>query len=256
MRRHSELRKLLYEYLKDELNAAERARVEEHLTRCTSCSALVKNLSAVAPLLRTEPTPDLERPEAYWDGFPARIEARIMRRVSRPTGRTLLHDALSVLARPRAFAAASIAFVLVLSGFLVWQRYLSLQKEQEPASVQQAAETPPPAARIDRYLQRSKVLLVGINNMPEDDAPLDLSAERKASQELVHEARELKRQPLDPRASRLISDLEKIQLTMANMDAREPGPELKLVRHGIRQQNLLFKVRMAEALYRPGTFRP
>ncbi|MBP1678980.1 MAG: hypothetical protein H6Q29_891, partial [Bacteroidetes bacterium] len=42
--------------------------------------------------------------------------------------------------------------------------------------------------------------------------------------------------------------LEKIMIEVANSREQTPAADLDLIRQGIRQQNLLFKVRMAEQL--------
>ncbi len=254
MRRHAEIRKLLYDYGTGTLGPEARSLVERHLAECPSCAAFVRGLPSLASHAPGRDDPDRERPDAYWESFSARVETRLAHRAMERPAAAPLHDALTVLIRPRSLAIASAGFAMLLVGFFLWQR--STTVATGPQAPLRAGDTTAaaPAARMDRYLQRSKVLLVGINNLREDEPPVDISAERKASQELVHEARELKQQALDPRAARLIEDLEKIQIVVANMDARQPGPDLAQIRHGIRQQNLLFKVRMAEVLYRPGAF--
>ncbi len=252
MRHHAEIRKLLYEYGTGTLGPEARSIVERHLAECASCAAFVQGLPSMASHAPGHGDPDRERPDAYWESFSARVETRRAHRALERRAAGSLHDALAVLVRPRSLAIASAGFAMLLAGFFLWQR--STPVATRPQAPLRAATTTAaaPGARMDRYLQRSKVLLVGINNLRDDEPPADISAERKASQELVHEARELKQQALDPRAARLIEDLEKIQIVVANMDASRPGPDLAQVRHGIRQQNLLFKVRMAEVLYRPG----
>ncbi|MDL1893365.1 hypothetical protein FBQ87_10830 [Sphingobacteriales bacterium CHB3] len=104
--------------------------------------------------------------------------------------------------------------------------------------------------RISDYFRKSKTLLVGIANMRTEDEPnIDLSDERSVSRSLVHEARLLQQQPLDGRSARLIRDLEKIMIELANLEETNDLPNVELIRSGIRQENLLFKIRMAAASY-------
>jgi hypothetical protein len=64
----------------------------------------------------------------------------------------------------------------------------------------------------------------------------------------------LRQLPLDDRSVRLLSDLQKIQIELANLDASYSAPEVELIRHGIRRENLLFKVRVSETLYERASF--
>jgi hypothetical protein len=94
------------------------------------------------------------------------------------------------------------------------------------------------------------MLFVGLTNMKlHDDENIDLSAERKVSRQLIHEARYLKTQPIDERSAQLIGDLEKILIELANMKEENDISNVEIIRGGIHQENLLFKIRMAESLY-------
>jgi anti-sigma factor RsiW len=103
--------------------------------------------------------------------------------------------------------------------------------------------------RVTQYFRRSKILLVGIANMQEDqDHQLDLSAERRTSKALVKEARFLRQQnDIDPRTRGLIEALNRILIELANLAESNQAPGVEIIRGGIRQENLLFKIRMAEA---------
>jgi hypothetical protein len=132
---------------------------------------------------------------------------------------------------------------------------LPAQKAQIEASRVDSISTSDATTRMSGYLRRSKTLLVGLTNMkPAPTGSVDLSTERKMSRELVQEARFLKQLPLDDRSVRLLSDLEKIQIELANLDASYNAPEVELIRHGIRRENLLFKVRVSETLYERASF--
>ena len=78
---------------------------------------------------------------------------------------------------------------------------------------------------MQKYLRKSRTLLVGVANMkvPEDQ-PADLHAEQQISRELVSEARALRQEPLDLHSARLINDLEKIQIELANMASGDAHP--------------------------------
>jgi hypothetical protein len=106
-----------------------------------------------------------------------------------------------------------------------------------------------PVQRAGQYFRKSKMLLVGLTNMKTDLAePPDFSSEQRLSRDLIHEARYLKQQPLDSRSRRLVSDLEKILIEVENIKGHDDLPDVEIIRSGIHQENLLFKIRMAEAM--------
>ena len=77
----------------------------------------------------------------------------------------------------------------------------------------------------------------------------ELTFEKELSRQLVRESRYLKRQPIDPRSSRLIDDLDRVLIKLSNTDQGKEGLDIELIRSGIRRENLLFKLRMAEFAY-------
>jgi hypothetical protein len=109
--------------------------------------------------------------------------------------------------------------------------------------------------RLDDYFRRSKVLLVGVSNLePADEGTADLVIERSISLSLLGEARYLRTGPVDARSYRLLEDLDKIMIGLANSDARSAAPTVEIIRDGIRARNLLFKLRMQEARNYPARF--
>ncbi|HTY57333.1 MAG TPA: anti-sigma factor [Bacteroidota bacterium] len=253
MNRH--VREMMFEYLSGEVAGAEAAKIDEHLARCASCREDLRILREALEILpQRGNAPSEERDGQFWASFPARVEERI--RQERRPGVPFLRDAADrvvsfmhfngapLLAGSGALAAIALACVLLLrpgSG-------------PGPAGpVQTAAEAlpvqlQPAGAALDDYLKKSRVLLVGVANLRTDgDRPIDLSFERRQSRVLVHEARGLKKQRLDPRSARLVGDLEKILIALANSDEKHDGPDVEIIRSGIRHNNLLFKIRMTES---------
>ncbi len=253
--RHSRVRSFLYEYARDELSQEQSREISEHLLSCHRCAREVEQIrtivTATASHLRTASD---HRSTGYWhsfiDGVEERIEARGLERVS-PLIRIL--DAIGSRLRFRgpAIAIAGGSLGLVIVGFLAIRllRVEPVQPEEAVRSDEEPAQVVAVDDRMGDYFRKSKVLLVGISNLKTaDDRPFDLSAERRVSRELVTQARYLKNQPLDMRSARLISDLEKVLIELANIKEEGGTPNVELIRSGIQRQNLLFKIRMAEAL--------
>lgn len=122
----------LSEYLDDELTVTERAALEEHLRRCTSCRSLLSELRAVTD--RARMLPDASPNADLWPGVASRIVSRVQRRFS--------------FTLPQ-LVAASLA-LMVLSGSMVWLARLGGNRTDFPAIVADAPA--PPASLTDaRY---------------------------------------------------------------------------------------------------------
>jgi hypothetical protein len=71
--------------------------------------------------------------------------------------------------------------------------------------------------------------------------------EKEAARQLVQQARYLDSKSLDDRSRALVGALERILIELANMEEQADLPDVEIVRSGIRHDNMLFKIRMAES---------
>jgi hypothetical protein len=256
----------MYEFATGELAAGDRASVEEHVASCPECSAALAGIQSVVRLLpRPLHLPHEERPQEFWNALTDAIEARTARppRRSNPFNDAIEWIHGHVTLRPRVsygIAAVCTATLVFLGTWTFMPRDEArptttgndLEVTQPPHP--EFTSTDVPVGRLNQYFRRSKTLLVGLANMKTHDAPFDLSMERRVSRDLLLEARELQMQPLDGRSRRLMNDLEKILIELANIEENHDLPDVEIIRGGIRQENLLFKIRMAEARYDPARF--
>lgn len=253
--RHSECQHALYDYLLNELAVTDRAAIEEHLASCTQCQAECEDIRQTLALLpHPLHSPADEREAPYWHSLALSIQQKIQKTDQRKIN--LLSDMFQTVRsfltfRPAtgfalggSLAAITLALILLRPQPIAEQNApgnATLQADPDILQVRTDNEK-----RIGEYFSKSKTLLVGIANMKTGD-DLDLSAERKLSRNLVHEARYLTQQQLDGRSAKLVSDLQKILVELANLEETNDVPNVELIRSGIRQENLLFKIRMAEA---------
>ena len=252
MKNHTTIRGLLYDYVCNQLDPDRHHFVETHLASCPACSESLKRVqAAVAILRRPENSPADVQSQEYWNGFVAAVDSRIRQeKVSPAPARRYMEELIGTLMmfRRRYALAAAGALAVLFVAFLVWQQ-LTPREEQQLAqeTVKPTRAVESASNRMDQYLRRSKALLVGIENMKTGDGhSIDLSAERNASRNLVREARYFRRQRLDPRSQKLMGDLEKILIELSNAHETGNAPDVELLRNGIQQENLLFKIRMAE----------
>lgn len=237
---HRRVRRRLYDYLEGALPPASRARIDGHLMRCARCHEELEHLRTAIGLLSSgSRRPSDARGEEFWALFPDRVMTEISRR--RPVRRVPVLGILrSWLASPgRRTAMAGAAAVLLLA-LLV-----------PPAIVREPEPAPGRSEDIDRYFRRSRVLLVGLDNMKPGESP-DLTLEQEISRELIRQASAIREEDLDRYSADVARNLRSVLTELA--ERRPAPPDVDLIRGDIRRSNLLFRLRMAEAMYDSARF--
>lgn len=258
---HSAIRQQFYDFLHNELDEIQYRAVEQHVASCRRCAEALDDLRRTLALLpRPGVEPADDRDEAFWQSLAIDVEREI--RLRWPSRQSLF---TTVVDRFRSFVALRPAYVYSAGAALatILVAAFIFRPQPDPPGHVAGSELPADSMqvmtaadesqqRIGDYFRKSKTLLVGIANMRTDiETGIDLSAEQRLSRSLVHEARYLQQHQLDERSARLVRDLEKIMIELANMEETNDLPNVELIRSGIRQENLLFKIRMAAASYNP-----
>jgi hypothetical protein len=260
MREHGRNRLLLYEYVMGELVASQREEVNRHVEQCQECAATLKKLRKTCELLeRSSVKPSQVRSEQYWNAFAATIVAQLPVTKRKPLHYPqILFDRVraSVTTRPRFAFGAGIALAAAVVAIVVFKPAAPIAEDPQPElRTTQQPTSDGNTRRLGNYLRQSRALLVGLTNMDTPDhRPVDLESERLASRRLLEQSRYLRLQPLDAQSAELVNDVERIMIELANMKEPGPKPDLRLIQNGIRQRNLLFKVRMAEQAYTSNRF--
>jgi hypothetical protein len=250
---HMTTQKLLYDFLCGDLREEDRTAVAGHLEECAACREECEGLREALQLLPAgEEQPSSSLPQIFWEETLAAVNQKI---TPKHQGQTLWQQVsdwltMAVVPHRRLVLGLVSLGIVTVSAFVTWS---ILRQAPESLGVTEAVQPeqqdPLQETRMGSYFRRSRMLLVGVANMPSAEGQsVDLSLERETSRNLVNEARALKQQALDERSIRLISDLEKIQIELANMDARNDLPTMELVRSGIERENLLFKIRIEETI--------
>jgi hypothetical protein len=250
MRHLTRMRMSLAEFVRGELPPDEAARVEQHLASCLECRAECEQLADVFRSIPLRPTPPSDsQPGEYWQTFARRVDARIAeQRMHHVQFRTPLDAIIGYLRmrwKPIVISAGAGALVVGILG--IWL----LGGHEHPIEVQETRDVNvmPVGQReeVDDYFERSRILLIGIANIPADEGDkIDLSVERRAARDLVHTARYLEKKPIDSRSRDLIRQLERVLVELANLEEQADIPDVDVIRSGVQQQNLLFKIRMVE----------
>jgi hypothetical protein len=161
------------------------------------------------------------------------------------------------------------AVVLLAVGVTLGWLFFSPDVSQQPIIAQDPLlqEVPVQAAsleaRTSRYLERSKVLLLGVVNLdpvePEDAIMLNLPRKQEVARELMQEAGTLKQDLSDADQERLralIDDLEVTLMQIANLESGYDVPAIEMVKSGVDRRGLLLKINLSEMQQTKGTVEP
>lgn len=253
MNEHHRLEGLLYEFVRNELDASAREEVQAHLASCGPCRkevAVLTDAFHAMPPRREDAS--AQRSESYWESFARRVEQRLP---SQPKGSAWIGslketiDSIVGLRPGLAYSIAGSALIILIT-LTLW---ISVPEEatlnRGNSIVDESSVTAQTSLAVKDYFEDSRMLLIGIVNLPPDqESPVDLSVERTAARNLVQQARYLTDQPIDARSAELIRELQRILVELANLKETANIPDVDLIRTGVRQENVLFKIRMAENL--------
>jgi anti-sigma-K factor RskA len=255
---HRHIEELLYDYVTGTLTPEDKQQVEEHCATCSECRSDLRGIRTVIGSL----DPALHRAsdrqgDQFWLEFADRVERAVRDRSNAtPSFWESFFDQLKEILTSswKPVGAAAGALGLALIAFLI---SISLQQHpaENPATTVETIQPDTTVQQLAQYLRKSKSLLVGLNNLkPDRGGHMDLAAERRTSRQLVMEARALRNHPLDPQSTQLVGDLEKLFIEFGSAEENREEPVLRLVRSGMDQENVLFKIRMAETAYGAGRF--
>jgi hypothetical protein len=255
MNAHRETQGALYDHASGLLDPARRREVEAHLNVCAECRA---DLETIREIVREFPppltTPAEELGDGYWRAFADRVDGAIRSSSERPRGiwGEMTDQVVAILSRtwkPVWATAGAIAVMLIVFVTTVDRQPAPPPTPQiAPASAAATSAPDSSTLRLARYLKRSGALLVGIANRDQRGEEVDIGLEREVSRALVRESRELRNEPLDRQSAALLGDLERIMIEIGSREELTDRDHFDLIRSGINDGNLLFKIRMTEEL--------
>jgi hypothetical protein len=245
------------EALYSDLPEDKKQMFEDHLLQCDSCSDTFAEMSSTLGIMdkRKRPEPDDHFWEGYWDRLTARMQAEKVFTPQVPEKSRRLF--FGVKPFPRwAFQAAAATALIVVGIFLGRVLFAPGPQGIQTAGLETTQPQVSPgiqlAERTEAYVQRSKLLLMGLVNFDpaeQDLYTLDLPYQRQASRDLLQEAGWLKQELGNSRQRRLqelVADLEAILLQIANLEAEEDLEAVELVQTGVESRGIFLKIHLAD----------
>lgn len=231
---------------------------DDHLQECPECNAAFKKLSATLDVMDKREC--FKPEELYWDGYWDRLVTRFdaqKKNISiyeKLVNKIVLpFQMIPKWAYSTAFASLLIIFSFMLGKFHNKSPNVILQNNSHIAqSASALAHKASIEKQANRYLQRSKVLMLGLINFDVDNEGtygLNIPYQKEISQNLLNEARTLKNElhsTNQQRLRKLISDLEIILLQIANLEVEHNLSSIELIKSSVEHRSILLKINLEE----------
>lgn len=245
-------RDLMVEALYDELGPSVKEAFDRHLEACPKCAAERAALAETLRLMdrRERPEPGAEFWEGYWDRLSRRM---LWEATGAERGPSLASCLGGFFARlPRWSYQAAGAAALILVGILIGRLAIGPSgqtgKTTAAGGPALAASPSPAVVQAANFVDRSKVLLLGLVNYDpatEDAYALDIDGKKAASRALLDQAPAIRKGldgPGQRRLRDLVADLEVIMMQIANLESAQGLEGVELVKQGVDRKGLFLKI--------------
>jgi hypothetical protein len=240
-----------------ELDAAEQARVKQHLPACAHCREALDELGVIRDALASRPVVSMPA-SGDWSAFMARLERSVAMEPDRsPSMADARTDGRPVYMRYLAMAA--LLMLVTMSVLFVARSRPGVPTSSSPSAAVPPAGAPEPAAApddtgesaavlaaaSDEHFKRSKLVVLGLATMdPQRSNSRDWSYERSLASDLLSDTR-LYRMAAEDRGMKTVAgvmrDLEVVLLETSLTDSTDPSA-LPQIQRLIQKRDLLEKM--------------
>jgi len=237
-------------YFYDELGPAARHAVEEHLSECSDCRAVLDELHVIREALASRPDVSAP-PSGDWTPFMTRLDASLAR--ERTQSVTVLPMKPSRPAYVEYLAMAALLSLITLSVAVALRRPhqpVATVPTVAPAVVPHtpAAPTNEPSAfraMTEEHFERSKLVVLGLaTKRPEELNASDWAYERQLATGLLNDTRLYRLAAEDRGLDKLagvMRDLELVLLQTSMTDDKDPS-SIHQIQRLIRRRDLIEKM--------------
>ncbi len=250
------VRKWFIEAYYHELSEDNRRIFDDHLRNCPECAAEFSNIKSTLKHMKnySRPQPGTEFWDSYWDNLYSRLETG-QTEPSYISKKHVKWFPSFIWKPPRTIRTAIGAAAVLLIGILIGKTFFG---GHDIPPVQTYISSTPPVqidltrARAEHYLERAKLVLLGIVNLdPQTELQFkpSFARQKQISRELINQSDELKielRSTEQLRLLDLISDLEVILLQIANLEDDYDLEKVELIQTSAERKAILFKINIDE----------
>ncbi len=242
--------------LNDDLSPEDFKTLNNHLDSCENCSKefgeLENALSIMMKRERREPTGEFMN--NLWENIEPQLEKK-----NKPVFKLKdfwLNFKDSVYLNFKYTYQLSGGLAILIIGIFIGKFFVTPTVKPQPENILPEninVEQVALQARADRYIDRSKILLLGLMNFDpsEDIEAISLPHQKRISDELISEAADLKdkfNKPSQRQLKELIADLEVILLQIANLETEFDLSGIELVKNGVDRRGIFLKINIREML--------
>ncbi len=236
-----------------DLKITEQKEFDEHLASCGSCAEKIEDLRAALNMVKTykRPEPDARFMKNFWDALEPRLK---IKETPFRSKQFEFPGLASYILKYKYKLAGGLALIII--GFFLG-RYLNAGKQNVTASVgtdktKTVVNETAVNAAVSKYLDRSKILLLGITNFDpakDDTDAINLNDMKVISRKLANQAVTLRRdlnKPSQQQLKRLVSNLELILLQIANLETKHDLAGIELIKDLVSSKGIFLKINIQE----------
>ncbi len=237
------------------LSQQDTVRLEAHIESCSNCKQAWQEYQNVLNIMaqRTRVEPDDHFWSGYWDNLVDRMDREETHATTSHPWWESITEGFAMLPRwtYQVGTAAAMLILGIVIGLQFQQKNVSIPTPMDNGLTMQAS-TVAVEAQADRYLQRSKMLLLGIVNLePEKDqfSTKSVQQQRLLSQSLVEEAQIIKTglQSAEQRRLReLVTELEMLLMQIANLESDYDLSAVEVIQHSVEDRGIFLKIDLEE----------
>lgn len=235
--------KKIPDYLEQNLADLERRAFQEHNRACSKCAADLEAFETIAS--EASSFEKLHASETLWENIEAQLDAPplpFLNKILRTPGE--LKEKFFRIPAP-VFQLAAVSAVLI-AGIFIGRHFSPTAQKDFAQQTQQQSDVRLIARRADSFVEKSKVLFLGIVNADVTHIKdSDWNSEKRMAQNLVKQAAVLKDELSSIRQERLkllIEELELILLEISHIEEEYDAENIELIKSGIDQKGLLLKI--------------
>jgi len=247
---------LLVDEFYSEINSQEKSELDAHLQSCENCktqqSEILSTLNGMKQYERKEPK------EEFWNNYWLNLEGKLdqnpgswtLSLLKRLSGKTFPTFKL----KPNLIYGFATAAAFLIIGIFIGKLVYTPEQAQQKYSSQLSQKDIHTIASAERFLERSKVLFLGIVNMDtyhDSEFKPSISKQQEISRELIQQTAVLKDDLQNANQKillELINELETILLQIANLEKDYDLDAVQLIQNSLDRKGILIKINLGEIL--------
>jgi len=241
---------LIVEDFYSEIDQNEKSKLEKHLESCDNCKMQSEQIPATLNRMNQYKRP--QPSEDFWNNYWINLESKLDRKPSFIEKLKNIIERFQIKQSWIYGIATAAAFLII--GIFLGKFYFTPPTANTYVSNEVSQKNIQTVASAERYLNRSKVLLLGIVNMDtevESNYKPNISKQQQISKELIQQSAVLKEdlQQTDQKILlELINELETILMQIANLEKEYDYDAIELIQSSLDRKGILVKINLGQIL--------